>query len=169
MREGAFSIVPTCFTFHTNHVNKFVQLPESQNGGEYPIGFKGVKTTTEAYGEVEWGIWSRQKRGRRLVGGWVVLNTMWRLWLMIQQSTCNCVFVRKAYSVMEVRFAVGCQDAAKSTTVGQWIHHRRARDLLLIKQPCRQGKHTFWTVDKLQHRRHVALQLHQVTNFNNVY
>jgi len=55
MREGAFSIVPTCFTFHTNHVNKFVQLPESQNGGEYPIGFKGVKTTTEAYGEVEWG------------------------------------------------------------------------------------------------------------------
>jgi hypothetical protein len=76
MREGAFSIVPTCFTFHTNHVNKFVQLPESQNGGEYPIGFKGVKTTTEAYGEVEWGIWSRQKRGRRLAGGWVVLNTM---------------------------------------------------------------------------------------------
>ena len=132
MREGAFSIVPTCFTFHTNHVNKFVQLPESQNGGEYPIGFKGLKTTTEAYGEVEWGIWSRQKRGRRLAGGWVVLNTMWRLWLMIQQSTCNCVFVRKAYSVMEVRSAVACQDAAKRTTLLQWIHHRRARDLLLV-------------------------------------
>jgi hypothetical protein len=84
MREDALSIVPTCFTFHTDHVNKFVQLPESQNEGEHRIGFKGVKTTTEAYGKVERGIWPRENGGAKLAGGWVILNAMRRQWLMIQ-------------------------------------------------------------------------------------
>lgn len=84
MREGALSIVPTCFTFHTDHVNKFVQLPESQNGGEQRIGFKGVKTTTEAYGKVEWGDLAQRKEREKLAGGWVILNAMRRQRLMIQ-------------------------------------------------------------------------------------
>jgi hypothetical protein len=108
MRASAFSTVRTCFTFHTDHVNKFVQLPESQNGGEHPIGFKGVKTTTEAYSKVEWGIWSRRKRGCRLAGELVILKAVRQQWLMIQQSSSNCVFVRKAYSALDIQFVMTC-------------------------------------------------------------
>lgn len=42
-----------------------------EEGGEYPIGFKGMKTTTEAYGEVEWG-GDLVQRDERVKASWRV-------------------------------------------------------------------------------------------------